>query len=104
MKINIPNWASKRRITVLAGIESVIKRENGIWYEKTSRCIRCGKCCMNVPKKWSQGQGKNGHCQYLMYEANEYFCDKASGKPYRCCVGDGLGRVDDCNIEWTRIK
>ena len=103
MKIELPDWTKGRRITVFAGIESVIKRENDIWYKKTSRCIRCGKCCMDVPDGWIHGKDKDGDCQHLIYEANEYLCGLGIKRPYACCIGDGHDMNVDCSIVWEKI-
>jgi len=84
----------------MAGIEPIVKRDKGIWYIKTQRCTRCGKCCMNVPENYTHGRGADGNCQHLKYEANEYLCDLGAKRPYICCVGDGF---DDCNIKWEKI-
>ena len=98
----LPEWTDGRRITVLAGIESVIKRMNGNWYIKVNRCIKCGKCCMDVPDNWAHGKGEDGHCQHLKYEANEYLCKLGINRPYKCCVGDGIDMAD-CSITWEKI-
>ena len=102
--MKIPDWVDDRtRITVLVGVESVIKREQGVWYEKVQRCNRCGKCCMNVPENWKYGQGDDGNCSHLKYEANEYLCGLGISRPYSCCIGDGNDMNVDCNIKWKEI-
>ena len=99
----IPDWIDPRtNINILAGIEPFIKREQGVWYKKVVRCNKCGKCCMDVPKDWSRGQGSDGNCQFLILSGNEYLCGLGANRPYKCCIGDGDS--DDCCIEWELMN
>ena len=98
MRMRIPEWADVANIYIMAGIEPFMKREQGVWYVKIVRCNNCGKCCMNVPEKWSRGQGEDGHCQHLVFDGVEYSCGLKANRPYKCCVGDG--EPEDCCIEW----
>ena len=102
IKIDVPDWANDgRTIRILAGIEEVAKRlKDGTWMIKVSRCVRCGKCCMNVPKEWPRGE-KDGNCKHLQFYANEYLCDLGSHRPFSCCTGDGW--EEECSMEWEKV-
>lgn len=101
ISLELPDWVNKRRIRILAGIEEVAKRsDDDTWEIKVSRCIRYGKCCMNVPKDWSRGK-QDGNCKHLQFEANEHLCDLGVNRPFMCCVGDGWEK--DCSIKWEKI-
>ena len=98
MRMRIPEWADRANIYIMAGVEPFMKREKGIWYVKKVRCNNCGKCCMNVPEKWSHGQDEDGNCQHLAFDGVEYSCDLKVNRPFKCCTGDG--EPEDCCIEW----
>ena len=101
--IIIPDWVDDQtNIYITAGIEPFMKRVNKVWYKKVVRCIKCGKCCMNVPNNWVRGQGKDGNCQHLKFSANEYLCNLKAERPFICCVGDGW--EDECSIVWEKVK
>ena len=103
IEIDIPDWTKERSIYVFAGIELVAYRvPKEKWKVKTSRCNMCGKCCMDVPDKWSMGKNKEtGHCVHLIFYANQWLCDLGSNRPFSCCIGDG---ADDCSIKWKEIN
>lgn len=102
--LELPDYTDERRIVIIAGTETVYKREDGTWYRKTARCnFNCGKCCKDVPDNWAHGKGKDGHCQYLIYEANEYLCSLGYNTPLACAAGDGVDIVPDCTIVWEKI-
>jgi MinD superfamily P-loop ATPase len=104
MNFKFPKWTDKRNIRVFAGIEAIAKRENNIWHIKSERCDMCGKCCMNVPEKWSRGQNKEtGNCLHLKFEANEHLCDLGLNRPFSCCA-EGAEGEDFCSSKWELLK
>ena len=100
IELEIDDKYSEQNIYVFAGIEIIQKRDLGTWFKKTEHCIKCGKCCMNVPADWVHGE-KDGDCRYLTFRANEYLCKLGSNRPFDCCVSDG--RPGECSIKWQEI-
>ena len=99
--IELPSWTDERRIIVLAGVEEVAHRIQGIWYIKTSHCQRCGECCKRVPKHWKHGVSDEGWCKYLKYDGRLYYCD--GDFPFGCLAGDDSGK-DYCSVKWEKVN
>lgn len=90
--IDIPEWAQERIIYVIAGLELLASKEPGKpLMIKNKRCVRCGKCCMNVPKNHTMGINENGDCAQLEYDKKigKYTCGMKYYKPLPCCIGHG---------------
>ena len=103
ISLELPKWSDERIIHVLAGIEHVAKRDNGVWYIKKDRCNLCGVCCMNVSEGWPHGQNPDtGHCQHLWFEGKLWRCLLGTDRPYVCCVSEG--EEGECSITWQKVE
>jgi len=104
----LPDWTDERNIYVQAGLETCLKRENGIWYIKTGKCATavfaqlgqgqpCGECCKRVPPTWKLGRTEEGYCIHYRGGANMNTC--AVGWPYGCVTGDHADEAY-CKVRW----
>lgn len=104
--IELPDWVDERHISIFAGIEEVArKRFNELLLVKTSRCILCGKCCMDVDENFKMGRNEEtGHCSQLEYSEGHggFLCKLREHRPWQCSVVDG--EVPECSITWEEVK
>lgn len=105
IEFELPKWAwdedgEKRIIHILAGIEQIayLDPHDGKFYVKTSRCSRCGKCCIRM------------NCEYLEKEpgkGSKYRCNKVIGhglmRPYLCCVSEP-DNIPECTSKYEVVN
>lgn len=86
--VEIPDWAEKRAIYVMAGVELLAYQyPGGPLLVKAGRCNECGDCCTI----------RGEPCEHLIPNGSERMvCGKGPGRPFSCCIGRGADRVAHC--------
>lgn len=86
VELDIPDWATDRILTLLAGQELVaIWNEADGWKVKIERCNLCGECCCDVPEGHLPfGITGDGKCKMLQKDGT---CGAGHMKPF-ACLGD----------------
>lgn len=99
----LPEWIKdKANIFLLADQELVIHQAKG--YEvhiKKDRCIQCGECCLETPKKHTPfGSNDELKCNALYKEGDRWLCDAGSKKPFKCLADPLKVNVSGCAITY----
>ena len=85
--IDIPDWVSPdETLTLLAGQELIaVKYPRGPLQVKTTRCDRCGECCLDIPEGHLPfGTNGEGKCNKLTKEGSKWLCSAGWQKPFAC--------------------
>jgi len=94
---------------IIKGTEQVayFTHREKVWHVKTSSCVQCGKCCMNLPK----GQyplDENKDCVHLGQDGpDKKPCRLGAMRPFSCIEGDpvkGTWGKDFCSIRYNGEK
>ncbi len=105
--IDIPEWAQKRHIYIMAGIEMLAYKLYGedVVHIKTARCSRCGECCMNLGLGSEEPIGPDGNCIHLDKVGGQYVCGLHIRRPFGCSVGmQKKGSHPSCTVEYKEVK
>ena len=97
----IASQYDERKISILAGVEEIAKRINGIWYVKTAHCVRCGECCKRLPAHWKHGLNEEGVCKFLKKDSEGYVCTYEF--PLGCVRSDAAG-TEYCSVIWEAFN
>jgi len=88
--IELPEWAEKRHIYIMAGIEelAVKKAYSNELLIKTVQCNHCGECCKNIDRPETfPFPVVDGHCAYLkIYTDGKTDCGRGIAMPFSCSV------------------
>jgi len=104
--VEVPDWATDRRVYIFLGRESfMISEPDGSLYKKTSRCNLCGKCC-EVLDNWYLGtkeiDGKT-YCKYVNKVGNMWFCEGGNKASFSCCSDSPNQQPnEDCVIRYQK--
>ena len=107
--IEIPKWAERRDIVVMAGIEGLaVKRcDDPYIYVKTDRCNNCGKCCRAPHIAGAFPLDGQGNC--IQQIGKSFECGLRVDRPRVCCYSDPViakkkDAEDFCSIRYKKIK
>ena len=90
IELDLPDWIENHAIYIMSGISLVaFRNKDGKWNVKTSKCNRCGKCCMSLGDKHIFPT-INGQCIHLKKEPgdnDQWLCGLSIARPFSCCIG-----------------
>ena len=113
IEMDLPLWAERFSIYVLAGIELLgYKFAGEPFYVKTARCNQCGNCCRSVNfSHWTRSPGLpvvDDACIFLVPEpgtSDKFRCSLGVERLFSCCVEDPKdisGNIQSyCSIEYV---
>jgi hypothetical protein len=104
-EIVLGDWTHERNIYIVAGVELAAYKnfnENKL-HVKTSRCVQCGKCCLNLPKG-QYSLDENNDCVHLDKSGTgKKPCTLSMMRPFPCITGDpiiGKWGKEFCSIRY----
>ena len=103
IELEIPEWANKRRIIILAGTELVAQKDPDwdYWEVKSIRCNYCGQCCMTFSPNSNEtpfGVDDEGKCKALRKEGDGWVCGAGVKRPYACLFDPLKENTPECSI------
>lgn len=109
--LEIPEWAVRRRILILAGVEMLAEYHplvdpNNLKV-KVDRCNQCGDCCRSVNLTNSPTlKSIMGQCIFLMPDGPKWDCTIASNRPINCEYDPHKEGLPNCSIthRWIPIE
>lgn len=90
--------------------DHVLRRDHlGQWWKVEQKCVRCGKCCMDVPPTWPWYDKELGGCRHLKEEEDGLYRCVIGGKgkswrPMRCIPNSPFSNEDYCKIKLVKIS
>lgn len=98
--LEIPEWATERRITILAGVELVAQKLPwSDWKVKKVRCDKCGQCCMQFKPNSNQtpfGVDDEGKCKALKLDHGQWICQGL--QQFLSCLQDPINEPECCIV------
>jgi len=81
-----------------------MRDHTGQWWKVVEDCVRCGKCCMDVPMYWRFYDKEKG-CKYLELEddGKTYRCDLGAYRPIGCSCNSPFSIVEYCSVKLEKI-
>lgn len=110
--LDLPEWPDDehRDWYIIAGSEqrAYFKHNERKWHVKTSRCVMCGNCCVNLPKGQYELDAK-GDCIHLGQDGpDKRPCKLGVMRPWPCIEGDPTkgqwGEQAGCSIRYDGEK
>ena len=105
IELEIPDWADSTRVLIIAGTECVAQKlpHENFWMVKTTRCNRCGECCLDGPPT-PYGLDDESKCLKLKLIDGQWTCMAGMGKSLRCVLDPNLVGYQPCCIEHKKVK
>jgi len=108
--LDLPDWIFLHNVRVFAGIELVARLfKDGQWEIKTTRCNKCGKCCMGFKADARHiFPIVDGHCVHLHKEPHlpgtqpQYLCALSVNRPFGCSAV--TPQADYCIVRFDTIE
>ena len=103
MKLELPDWLDPHGTLMLLCNQELVafKEPKKPWKIKKGRCIQCGECCLETPKKHTPfGSDDELKCNALYKDGDRWLCGAGSKKPFKCLADPIKANVPGCAITY----